>query len=63
MPTALKTLRSFPVHCGHSVSDASENDWTVSKSWPHSVQAYWYVGNAGPSALVPELALRSVECQ
>ena len=62
MPTALKTLRSLPVHCGHSVSEASENDCTVSNSWPHSVHAYWYVGNAVLRSWCP-LALGSVECQ
>ena len=65
MPTALNTLRSFPVHCGHSVSEASENDCTVSNSWPHSVQAYWYVGNARSSAARARasLALGALECQ
>jgi hypothetical protein len=44
MPTELKTLRSRPVHCGHSVRASSLKDCTVSNPWPHSVQAYWYVG-------------------
>jgi len=41
MPTELKTLRSLPWQFGHSVSAASENDWTASSWCPHSVQAYW----------------------
>ena len=64
MPTALNTLRSLPVHCGHSVSEASANDCTVSNSWPHSVQAYWYVGNGRSFRRSCQgLALRTVECQ
>jgi hypothetical protein len=65
MPTALNTLRSLPVHCGHSVRDASENDCTVSNSWPHSVQAYWYVGNGVllRARAGDPLALLAVECQ
>jgi len=43
-PAALKTLRSFPPHSGQTVSEGSEKLWTWSKAWPHSVQAYWYVG-------------------
>ncbi|SEG80097.1 hypothetical protein SAMN05421805_11072 [Saccharopolyspora antimicrobica] len=41
MPTALNSLRSFPVHFGHSVRESSLNDCTCSKRWSHSVQAYW----------------------
>ena len=41
MPTELKTLRSRPSQAGHSVSAASEKDWTASSCSPHSVQAYW----------------------
>jgi hypothetical protein len=63
MPTALKTFRSLPVHCGHSVSEASEKDCTVSNSWPHSVQAYWYVGTTSSRCSCQALALLSVECQ
>src|SRR3954462_5862694 len=63
MPTALNTLRSRPAHTGHSVRDASENDWTTSKSWPHSVHAYWYVGTDVLLGLVPTLALVTSECQ
>ena len=41
MPTGENTLRSTPEQAGHSVSEASENDWTASKRWPQAVQAYW----------------------
>src|SRR5215218_9035845 len=49
MPTELKTLRSRPVHRGHSDNASSVNDCTASKPCPHSVHAYWYVGNGCPS--------------
>ncbi|ETA06104.1 hypothetical protein V525_14895 [Gordonia alkanivorans CGMCC 6845] len=28
------------MHCGHSVNESSENDWTMSNLLSHSVQAY-----------------------
>ena len=34
-------FRSRPLHAGHSLSASSEKDWTCSKAWSHSVQAYW----------------------
>jgi hypothetical protein len=40
MPAAEKTLRSRPVHAGHSVSASSLNFCTTSRGWPHSVQTY-----------------------
>jgi hypothetical protein len=41
-PTAEKTLRTGPAQTGHSLADASVNDWTSSNLFPHSglVQAY-----------------------
>jgi len=40
-PTDPYSLRSFPPHSGHSLSDASVKDCTVSKRWSQAVQAYW----------------------
>ena len=41
MPTEEKTLRSFPLHSGHTDSASSEKDWTASNLWSQAVQAYW----------------------
>jgi hypothetical protein len=40
MPTGENTLRSGPPHDGHSVSGASENDWTTSRRSLQALQAY-----------------------
>ena len=40
IPTGEKTLRRSPPHAGHSVSGASENDWTTSRRSPQALQAY-----------------------
>ena len=34
----------MPSHSGQTVSASSLKLWNCSKEWPHSVQAYWYVG-------------------
>jgi hypothetical protein len=39
-PTALKTLRSLPLHSGQTVNESSLKLWTASKKCPHSVQEY-----------------------
>ncbi|ETD30506.1 hypothetical protein W823_25125 [Williamsia sp. D3] len=44
MPTLLNSLRSLPAHFGHSVSESSLKDCTMSKRLSHCVQAYEYVG-------------------
>src|SRR5690606_655827 len=49
MPTAEYTLRSRPWHSGQVVSGSSLKLCTTSRSAPHSVQAYWYVGTGPPS--------------
>jgi hypothetical protein len=56
-------LRSRPVHSGHVVSASSLKDWTCSKAWPHSVQAYWYVGTALLGDETDRLALDGFDCQ
>jgi len=39
-PTEPYNLRSLPPHAGHSVNDASLNDWTASNRCSHAVHAY-----------------------
>jgi hypothetical protein len=41
IPTEENTLRSAPVHAGHSDRDVSEKDCTASNLWSQAVQAYW----------------------
>jgi hypothetical protein len=38
-PTLLNFLRNVPSHSGQDVRLLSENDWTMSKAWPQSLQA------------------------
>jgi hypothetical protein len=38
-PTALNCLRRLPPQLGHTVSESSLKDWTMSKAWPQSAQA------------------------
>jgi hypothetical protein len=63
-----KTLRSVPLHAGHSVSGSSLKDCTTSRCSPQLRHAYSYVGI---STTIPELercekaelALGRFECQ